>query len=281
MHDAQFSTVVGGLVFPEGLRWRRDRLWFTDVEDRRVYCCDANGIVLVAFETAHHPVGLGWDAAGTLVISTLERRLLHYDGRAVDDGIDLGALVAHNGNDLVVDAMGRAYYGSVGAAMDRPTELAGAGSIVFVDETGDARIAASGLSFPNGMVMTPDGTTLIVAESIGRCLTRFAVADDGSLSDRAVFAALDTIPDGICLDAEGAVWVACPTSTEVLRVREGGEVVERFDTGRTVLDVELGGDDGCTLFVGTAPDISHTRAGEGPHTGKIEQTRVAVQAAGR
>jgi sugar lactone lactonase YvrE len=93
-----------------------------------------------------------------------------------------------------------------------------------------------------------------------------------------VFAPLDTIPDGICLDAEGAVWIACPTTTEVQRVREGGEVLERIDTGRTVLDVELGGDDGQTLYVATAPDISHTRAGEGPHTGKIERTRVDVPA---
>src|SRR5512143_1854028 len=94
MHDEQFSTVVGGLVFPEGLRWRRDRLWFTDVEARRVFCCDTNGIVLVAFDTEQHPVGLGWDTASKLVISTLEQRLLRYDGRAISGDIDLGALVA-------------------------------------------------------------------------------------------------------------------------------------------------------------------------------------------
>jgi sugar lactone lactonase YvrE len=275
MHDARFTTVVGGLVFPEGLRWRRDRLWFTDVEARRVYCCDTNGIVLVAFETAQHPVGLGWDATGALLISTLERRLLRYADGALDEGIDLAAHVPYNGNDLVVDARGRAYHGSVGAPMDHPGEFTGAGTVVLVDG-GAVHTAAAGLSFPNGMVLTPDGTTLIVAESVGRCLTTFHVAPVGSLSDRAVFAALDTIPDGICLDAEGAVWVACPTTTEVQRVREGGEVVERIDTGRTVLDVELGGDDGHTLYVATSPDISHTRAGEGPHTGKIEQLRVDV-----
>lgn len=278
MHDARFSTLVGGLVFPEGLRWRLDRLWFTDVEARRVYCCDTNGIVLKAFDTAHHPVGLGWDAAGTLLISTLERRILRYDGRDVDESIDLGDHVPYNGNDLVTDAGGRAYYGSVGAPMDRPSELSGAGSIVMVDAEGTPRTVAEGLSFPNGMVLTPDGSTLIVAESIGRCLTAFRVAPDGSLSDRAVFAALDTIPDGICLDADGAVWVACPTTAEVRRVREGGEVLERIETGRTVLDVELGGDDGQTLYVATAPDISHTKAGLGPHTGKIEQRRVVVAA---
>jgi sugar lactone lactonase YvrE len=281
MHDARLSTVVGGLVFPEGLRWRRDRLWFTDVEARRVYCCDTNGIVLKAFDTAQHPVGLGWDAAGSLVISTLEQRLLRYDGRAVDEGIDLRAYVPFNGNDLVTDAHGRAYYGSVGAPMDRPDGFTGAGSIVMVDTDGTARIVADGLSFPNGMVLTPDGSTLIVAESTGRCLTSFRVSPDGSLSGRALFAALDTIPDGICLDAEGAVWIACPTSTEVQRVREGGEVLERIGTGRTVLDVELGGDDGQTLYVGTAPDISHTKAGAGPHTGKIEQLRVSVPHASR
>ena len=279
MHDARFSTVVGGLVFPEGLRWRRDRLWFTDVEARRVYCCDNNGIVLVAFETSQHPVGLGWDAAGTLLISTLERRLLHYDGRALDDGIDLSDHVPYNGNDLVVDGLGRAYYGSVGGPMDRPADFTGAGSVVLVDSAGSARTVADGLSFPNGMVLTPDGSTLIVAESVGRCLTKFHIAADGSLNDREVFAPLDTIPDGICLDADGAAWFACPTTTEVRRVREGGEILARIDTGRTVLDVELGGDDGLTLYVATAPDISHTRAGEGPHTGKIEQIRVTVPAA--
>ena len=278
MHDARLSTVVGGLVFPEGLRWRRDRLWFTDVEARRVYCCDTNGIVLVAFETMQHPVGLGWDAAGKLMISTLEQRVLRSDGRTVDAEIDLAEYVPYNGNDLVVDGAGRAYYGSVGAPMDRPTEFTGAGSVVLIDGEGIARTAAEGLSFPNGMVLTPDGSTLIVSESVGRCLTKFRVGPDGSLSQRAVFAALDTIPDGICLDAEGAVWVACPTTTEVQRVREGGEVLERIDTGRTVLDVELGGDDGHTLYVATAPDISHTRAGEGPHTGKIEQLRVEIPA---
>ena len=276
MHDARLATLVGGLVFPEGLRWRLDRLWFTDVEARRVYCCDTNGIVLKAFDTAQHPVGLGWDTSGTLVISTLARRLLRYDGRAVDEGIDLGEHVPHNGNDLVTDARGRAYYGSVGAPMDAPGEFTEAGSIVFVDSDGTARTVAGGLSFPNGMALTPDGSTLIVAESVGRCLTRFRVAADGSLSDRALFAALDTIPDGICLDADGSVWIACPTSTEVQRVREGGEVLERIDTGRTVLDVELGGDDGQTLYLATAPDISHTKAGAGPHTGKIEQLRVAT-----
>src|SRR5687768_1914571 len=187
MHDARFSTVVGGLVFPEGLRWRRDRLWFTDVEARRVYCCDTNGIVLKAFDTAQHPVGLGWDAAGSLVISTLEQRLLHYDGRAVDEGIDLAEHVPFSGNDLVTDAGGRAYCGSVGAPMDRPGGFTGAGSIVMVDTDGTARIVADGLSFPNGMVLTPDGSTLIVAESTGRCLTSFRVSPDGSLSGRAVF----------------------------------------------------------------------------------------------
>jgi sugar lactone lactonase YvrE len=276
MHDARFSTVVGGLIFPEGLRWRRDRLWFTDVEARRVYCCDTNGIVLVAFETAQHPVGLGWDAAGTLMISTLEQRVLRSNGRGVDGEIDLAEHVPYNGNDLVVDGSGRAYYGSVGAPMERPAEFTGAGTVVLVEADGRARSVAEGLSFPNGMVLTPDGSTLIVAESVGRCLTKFRVAADGSLSDRAVFAPLDTIPDGICLDAEGAVWIACPTTTEVQRVREGGEVLDRIDTGRTVLDVELGGDDGHTHYVATAPDISHTRAGEGPHTGKIEQLRVSV-----
>jgi len=170
----------------------------------------------------------------------------------------------------------RAYYGSVGAPMDRPSEFAGAGSIVLVDWTGAARTVADGLSFPNGMVLTPDGSTLIVAESVGRCVTTFRVAADGSLSDRSVFAMLDTIPDGICLDAEGAVWVACPTSTEVQRVAHGAR---SSSASIPVARCSMSNSAATTAARSMSPPrrtSSHTRAGAGPHTGKIEGTRVAV-----
>ena len=268
-----FDKLLGGLAFPEGLRWRRDRLWFTDVATRRIYSCDANGIVLSLHTVEPHPVGLGWDTQGRMIVSTLERQLLRQVGSGFES-MPLHDHVPFNGNDLEVDDVGRAYYGSVGAPMDQPALFDGAGAIIAVDENGVSRIAATGLSFPNGMALSADGCELIVAESTGRRLSSFRRDPDGTLHDRALFAALDTIPDGICLDPEGAVWVACPVSQEVLCVRRGGKITHRAPTGRVVLDVALGGDDGGMLYIGTAPDISHERAATGEHSGMIEQMRV-------
>jgi len=153
-------------------------------------------------------------------------------------------------------------------------------TLVMVALDGVARVVAEDMMFPNGMVITPDGTTLIVGESFGQRLTAFETNADGSLTNRRVWAQLDNrVPDGICLDAENAIWVACPTASEVIRVKQGGEVVERIKVETDAFACMLGGPDGRTLFIATAPssDPEKCRAMRG---GRIETTQVEVPHAG-
>ena len=180
---------------------------------------------------------------------------------------------------MVVDAVGRAYVGSFGYDL-----LAGAApepaDLVRVDPDGTVSVAADGMHFPNGMVLTDDGGTLIVAETSGGRLTAFDVAADGSLSRRRTFAELPGLaPDGICLDAAGEIWVATARTPEVVRVREGGEVTGRVtvSSGSLSYACMLGGEDGRTLFVCTAP----TFLPGGPRAGRIEVASVDVPRAGR
>ncbi|MGD0120574.1 MAG: SMP-30/gluconolactonase/LRE family protein [Candidatus Binatus sp.] len=147
-------------------------------------------------------------------------------------------------------------------------------------KTVTARIVANEMMFPNGAVITPDGKTLVVGESFGRRLTAFDIGADGSLTNRRVWAELGNgIPDGICLDAENAIWVACPTASEVIRVKQGGEVAERIKVETDAFACMLGGPDGRMLFVATAPgsDPEKCRA---DRRGRIETTHVEVPRAG-
>jgi sugar lactone lactonase YvrE len=163
-------------------------------------------------------------------------------------------------------------------------------NIIAVDPDGHAWIAAEEMSFPNGMVITPDGRTLIVGESTGARLTAFDIAEDGTLSNRRVWASLKPIgatPDGICLDAENAVWVACPASERCVRVAEGGELLDEVHTGRGTFACALGGSDGRTLFMLTADwhiaeDFTANlhRLTTGPHTGHVLAATVSVPGAG-
>jgi sugar lactone lactonase YvrE len=231
----------------------------------------------VDLELDDSPSGLGWLPGGDLlVVSMVRRALLRVDGGAPTVHADLAPLTRYRANDLVVDAVGRAYVSSFGfdlegGAPPEPTAL------LRVDPDGRVHVAARDVVFPNGMVLSPDGGTLVVAETYAARLTAFDVAADGSLSGRRVFADLPGVaPDGICLDAEGQVWVATARSPEVLRVRDGGEVTARVAVGTGALSYAcaLGGDDGRTLFVCTAPGWR-----PGPRAGRIEVARVEVPAA--
>jgi sugar lactone lactonase YvrE len=176
---------------------------------------------------------------------------------------------------MVVDARGRAYVGSIGAPILQ-TELAiETGALILVEPDREPRVVADKLSFPNGCALTPDGRTLIVAETIAERLTAFTVDPDGSLGDRRVFAEVGHRTDGICLDAEGAVWVASPNSGAVFRVRDGGEVVAHIDVGRRVLACALGGPDGRTLYLCSVDflPLEETRTAR---SGRIETLRVDV-----
>ncbi|MGY1836620.1 SMP-30/gluconolactonase/LRE family protein [Blastococcus sp. SYSU DS0510] len=271
------TVLADDLGFPEGPRWHEGRLWFSDFHDRVVRRMPADGGPAVVLELDDSPSGLGWLPGGDLLVVSMVRRALL---RVADGGTrvhaDLAGATRFRANDLVVDATGRAYVSSFGFDLEAGAEPEPA-DLVRVDPDGTVSVAAAGLVFPNGMVLSPDGRTLVVAETYGKRLTAFDVAADGSLSGRRVFAELPGIaPDGICLDAEGQVWVATARTPEVLRVRDGGEVTARVAVGSGSLSYAcaLGGDDGRSLFVCTAPSWR-----PGPRAGRIEAVRVDVGAA--
>jgi sugar lactone lactonase YvrE len=192
---------------------------------------------------------------------------------------DLSALSIFHCNDMVVSADGRAYVGSFGFDLDRG-ERPRPANIVVVEPGGEARIAADEMQFPNGSVITPDGGTLIVGETVAGRLTAFTIAPDGSLTDRRVWAQLDgALPDGICLDEEGAVWIACPLSKRCLRVREGGEVLDEIATEQAAFACMLGGDDRRTLYICTS-ELGAAADTEKSRPGRIRAQRVAVPGAG-
>jgi sugar lactone lactonase YvrE len=275
-------TLLDGLSFPEGPRWHQGQLWFSDFYRHEVVAVDLDGRRETMVAVPHQPSGLGWLPSGELlVVSMLDRRLLRWDGETTATHADLSALVPRPCNDMVVDGDGRAYVGNFGFNRHEGEEPADT-VMVAVEPDGAMSVAADGLAFPNGTIITPDGATLVVGETMGSRLTAFdRDPASGRLTNRRIWADLaPNVPDGICLDAEGAIWVADPRNGEVIRVREGGEVNERVATGegRNAYACMLGGPEGRTLFVatntGSGPDAAATR------NGRIEVVDVEVAGAG-
>ena len=274
-------VLVDGLDFGEGPRWHDDRLWFSDFFQHSVSTVDAQGARTVELEIDDQPSGLGWLPDGRLLVVAMKsRRVLRQepDGSVVEHA-DLSTVATGPCNDMVVAADGTAYVGSFGFdfTIGEPVSPA---VLVRVQPDGTIDIAADGLEFPNGTVITPDGAALIVGETFGRRATAFTVADDGSLHDRRVWAELGEVsPDGCTLDAEGAIWFADAAGTSVVRVREGGEVADRIEVGQNTFACALGGDDGCTLFVVAAASARDEDV-VGTGTGTIRTVRVDVPHAG-
>lgn len=275
------QVVAEGLSFPEGPRWHAGALFFSDFYRQTVFRLPPGGDLEAVAEVENQPSGLGWLPDGRmLIVSMTDRRLLRQepDGSLVEHA-DLSKLAGYHCNDMVVDGQGRAYVGNFG--FNHYEEKAGRlADLIRVDPDGTASVAAEGFHFPNGSVITPDGKTLIVGETRANRLSAFDIAADGALSNRRVWADLGGgYPDGICLDAEGAIWVADPRNRETIRVKEGGEVTMRVSTGRNgSFACMLGGDDRKTLYICTS-------SGSGPgaaerRDGRIETLRVAVPGAG-
>ena len=271
--------LVDGLHFPECPRWREDRLWFSDMHGHRVMTVDAAGRTAVVAGLATQPAGLGWTTDGQLLaVSMVDRRLQRLDGGRWELVADLSGLASFWCNDMVVDACGRAYVGTFGFDLDGGEPFA-PGEIILVEPDGTARIVADDLRFPNGTVITPDGRTLIVAETMAPALRAYDVAADGGLTNPRQWAALDVVPDGTCLDAEGAVWVASPLTSEVVRMAEGGAVLQRVTVSNHAFACMLGGPDRRTMFVLTA-DYSIPEYCRSHATGGIETLTVDVPGAG-
>ncbi|HLZ76971.1 SMP-30/gluconolactonase/LRE family protein [Phenylobacterium sp.] len=283
--------LVEGLQFGEGPRWRDGRLWFSDFYAHTVYSVSPAGDLRTEVEIDDQPSGLGWMPDGTLLIVGMTKRRVLRRGLDGQVGVhaDLGHIATFHCNDMVVDAAGGAYVGNFGfdlgaAIAERgvPDVLANhaTAKLAYVTPDGQTRVAAEDLHFPNGSMITPDGKTLIVGETLAGVMTAFDIGPNGDLSNRRVWASTaPAIPDGACLDAAGAVWIANPNAPQCLRIAAGGEVLEIIETGQPCYACMLGGDDGRTLFILTAAALDGAEAAA--PTGKILVAQVDSPHAGR
>ncbi|MGE0045257.1 MAG: SMP-30/gluconolactonase/LRE family protein [Hyphomonadaceae bacterium] len=273
--------VLEGLAFPEGPRWRAGELWFSDMHAHEIVAMKPDGSRRTIL-THDHPVsGLGWLPDGRLLFVSMDDRKLmrREEGGQIVQHADLSGVATWHANDMVVDAQGRAYVGNFGFSLHPPEDPKPA-RLARVDPDGRTHVAAGDMMFPNGSVITPDGKTLIVGESWGRRLSAFDIAADGALSNRRVWA--DTqpaVPDGICLDAEGAIWIASPPTNEAVRFREGGEALERVACECGAYACMLGGADRKTLFILTA-ESADPAVCKANRTGRIEAVAVDAPGAG-
>jgi sugar lactone lactonase YvrE len=243
-----------GLKFTESPRWRDGKLWFLDIHDHRIKTADLDGRVETAVELPFTPNSFGLRRDGSLLVGdAMQRQIYRWDGTALQPLADLGGITRFCLSDGIVDAQDRLYAGDIGYNfLDPALKPVDTCVIACVELDGRATVVAEGLQFPNGMVITPDGRTLIVAETAGHRLSAFDIRPDGSLGKRRLYAQLpdDVNPDGIALDAEGAVWLANPEGQyAVLRVREGGEIVERIELDTQAYAVMLGGPERRHLFI--------------------------------
>ena len=246
----ELQTLMSGLAFPESPRWHGDRLYFSDWGAHEVIAVDLEGKSEVIVRIASFPMCIDRLPDGRLLIVSASDGLLlrrESDG-SVSTHANLSGLAAHKWNDIVVDGRGNAYVNNTG--FDFPGGEFAPGIIAVVGLDGSARQVADGVAFPNGMVVTPDNSTLVVAESYGSKLTAFDIATDGSLSNRRPWAELrGGVPDGICLDAENAIWYGDVPNQRCVRVREGGEVLQTIHLDRGCFACALGGADKSTLFL--------------------------------
>ncbi|MBW0019822.1 MAG: SMP-30/gluconolactonase/LRE family protein [Mycobacterium sp.] len=270
------TPLANGFCFGEGPLWFEGLLWFSDMLGEAVHTSDMRGSLTTLPLPGHFPSGLGFRPDGTLlIVSTEDRQVLRYDGETVVTVADLTDLVPANLGDMVVDNAGRAYIGA---------QALSGGVIVRLDPDDSATVVAEDLDFPNGMVITPDGKSLIVAESIGRRLTAFTIGDaddSGALRDRRVFAdGLDGPPDGIALDAEGGVWTSMTLAHQFERVTEGGAVTDRIDMGeRVAIACTLGGPERRTLFLLSSTDAYPQRL-VGTRLSQLDAVTVTTPGAG-
>ncbi len=293
----EIITVVSDLSYAECPRWHDDRIWFVDFYTYRVLSAAEDGSDLrVEAEVPEQPSGLGWLPDGRLlVVSMRDARLLRRepDGTLVTHA-DLSAHVSGHPNDMVVDRDGRAFVGNFGFDLMNGAPVAPA-NLVRVDPDGTVTTVADDMWFANGSVITDDGV-LLVDETFGNRITAFDLGQDGSLGNRRVWARFGELPadrdlekalgqlvvapDGCCLDAEGALWIADALAGRLVRVREGGEIVDEIPVGSGVYACMLGGVDGRTLFACAAPDFNE-HARKAAREARLVSVRVDVPHAGR
>ena len=278
---SELQVLMTGIAFGESPRWHDDRLWFCDWGAQELIAVDLEGRSEVIARVPSFPFCIDWLRDGRLlVVSAAERRLLRRepDGSMVMH-TDLSRLSRHPWNDIVVDGRGDAYVGDIG--FDFPGGEFAPGLLALVTPDGSARQVADGVAFPNGLVVTPDNSTLILAESYANRLTAFDIDADGSLSNRRLWAGLDRgVPDGICIDAENAVWYADVPNMRCVRVREGGEVLQTIELDRGCFACMLGGADRKTLFMVAREWRGPASMADRERTGQVLTAKVSTPGAG-
>lgn len=287
---ARAEILAEGLYFGEGPRWHAGRLWFSDFYDHAVKSVDSTGQVTIEHRFEDQPSGLGWLPDGRLlVVSMSELKVLRQEAGGFVVHADLSGLARHLCNDMVVDGVGRAWVGNFGFDLDDDVEKRGVeavlaehpeANLVRVDPDGSVHLASPGMHFPNGSVVTADGATLIVAETLAMRLTAFDICDDGSLANRRIWGPVGMrAPDGICLDANANVWVANALAPECVLFGPGGDVLQVVETSQNCYACMLGGEDGRDLFLVTA-QTSDKPGASAARTGKIEKARASSPGAG-
>jgi sugar lactone lactonase YvrE len=257
------TNIAPGVFFGEGPRWHNGELWFSD------FYCSAIKVLSpdVSVRIEHHfpgqPSGLGWLSDGRLVASSmLDRTVKVHTNGEWQLLADLSHIATFHTNDLVVGPNDDIYVGNFGFDLDGEVERRGfetvlgdhpTAALARIDKHGTVTTVATGLHFPNGMVITPDGKTLIVAETAAIQLSAFDINADGSLGEQRLWAKTPGLPDGICLDAEGCVWMAAAAMPACFRIREGGEIVDQVTTKYSCYACMLGGESGTDLYIMTAP----------------------------
>ena len=288
--ERKLETLMKGLTFGEGPRWYENKFYFSDFYSHKVYSLDLSGKHEVIVEIPNQPSGLGWTPDGTmLIVSMKDRKLMSFKDGLLTERADLTELSGFHCNDMVVDIDGNAFIGNFGfntydGEEIKPTNL------ILVKPGEEPVLAADNLFFPNGTVITPDNKTLIVGETYAARLTAFDKSEDGSLSNRRIWADLKVnaeegtvpLPDGMCIDEEGAIWVASPSTAEVIRVHEGGMISERIPVQTNAFACMLGGEDRRTLFICTSNGSGvDPEAALREKSGKIEITQVDVPGCGK
>ena len=288
--ERKLETLMKGLTFGEGPRWHENKFYFSDFYSHKVYSLDLSGKHEVIVEIPNQPSGLGWTPDGTmLIVSMKDRKLMSLKDGQLKERADLTEFSGFHCNDMVVDIDGNAFIGNFGfntydGEEIKPTNL------ILVRPGEEPVLAADNLFFPNGTVITPDNKTLIVGETYAARLTAFDKSEDGSLSNRRIWADLKVnaeegtvpLPDGMCIDEEGAIWVASPSTAEVIRVHEGGMISERIPVQTNAFACMLGGEDRRTLFICTSNGSGvDPEAALREKSGKIEITQVDVPGCGK
>lgn len=277
---SEVTTLLTGIALGESPRWHDGRLWFADWGAQELLAVDLGGRAEVVASVPSFPFSIDWLPDGRLLVVSARDRavlLLDADGSLVRHA-ELSGVSDKPWNEIVIDGRGNTYLNNIG--FEFPDGEVTTGIVALLTTDGTASQVADGVGFPNGMAVTPDNSTLIVAESYANRLSAFDIASDGALGERRLWAALgDGVPDGLCLDADGAIWYADVPNRRCVRVREGGEVLQTIEVDRGCFACMLGGPDGRTLYILAAawPDAMDPT---GPRTGVLLTAEAPARGAG-